>query len=95
MLIRPEGKTFGPPQYFLKLWLVASGLLSLCPRFNLRIWLPAWSYSERQAVIFWFSFPYHRFEFDFEFSLFRFHSFPLLTLPYITIAFVFSFRFEA
>ena len=40
------------PGYFLKLWLVASGLLSLCPRFNLRIWLPAWSYSERQAVIF-------------------------------------------
>ena len=28
-------------------------------------------------------------------SLFRFHSFPLLTLTYITIAFVFSFRFKA
>ena len=28
-------------------------------------------------------------------NLFRFHSFPLLTLTYITIAFVFSFRFEA
>ena len=72
---------------------LASGLLSLCPRFNLRIWFPAWSYSERQAAIF-----------DFHFliivlslisSLFRFHSFPLLTLTYITISFVFSFRFEA
>ena len=70
---------------------VACGFGAARGLINLRIWLPAWRYSERQAVIFLFSFPYHCFEFDFEFVSFSFLSSLYLTLHHHCFRFFFCF----